>query len=156
MSDSLWLRGLYHVRLLCPWNSPGKNTEVGSCSLLQGNPPNSGIEPRSPALQADSFPAEPPGIHLHIHISLLFYYFNWWLSSKESTCNAGNTGHIGLIPGLGRSPVGQYGNPFQYSCLENSMDRGAWQAIVHSIAKSPTRLRNFHTHNWFILLCSRN
>ena len=44
-----------------PWNSPGQNTRVGSCSLLQGNLPNSGIEPRSPALQADSLPAEPPG-----------------------------------------------------------------------------------------------
>ena len=44
-----------------PWNSPGQNTRVGSCSLLQGNLPNSGIEPRSPALQEDSLPAEPPG-----------------------------------------------------------------------------------------------
>ena len=43
------------------WNSPGQNTGVGSRSLLQGNLPNSGIEPRSPALQADSLPAEPPG-----------------------------------------------------------------------------------------------
>ena len=44
-----------------PWNSPGQNTGTGSRSLLQGNLPNSGIEPRSPALQADCLPAEPPG-----------------------------------------------------------------------------------------------
>ena len=47
--------------------------------------------------------------------------------SKESTCNAGD---LGLIPGLGRSPGGGQGNPLQYSCLENFMDRGAWWATV--------------------------
>ena len=44
----------------------------------------------------------------------------------------------GLIPGLGRSPGGGRGNPLQYSCLENPMDRGAWRAIVHGVAKSQT------------------
>ena len=52
----------------------------------------------------------------------------WWLSSKESTCN---TRDSGLIPGLGRCPGGGHGNPLQYSCLENLMDRGAWKATVH-------------------------
>ena len=56
MSDSLQPHGLYS-----PWNSPGRNTGVGSLSLLQGNLPTPGVEPRSPALQADSLPAEPPG-----------------------------------------------------------------------------------------------
>ena len=59
------------------------------------------------------------------------------LSSKESACNAGVTG---LIPGLGRSSGGRNGHPFQYSCLENSINRGAWQATVHGTAKSQTRL----------------
>ena len=49
-----------------------------------------------------------------------------WLSGKEFTCNEGVEGDAGLIPGLGRSPGGGYGNPLQYSCLKNSMDRGAW------------------------------
>ena len=44
------------------------------------------------------------------------------------------------MPGLGRSPGGGNGNPFQYSCLENSMDRGAWKAVVHGVAKSQTQL----------------
>ena len=57
---------------------------------------------------------------------------------KESTCNAGD---LGLIPGLGRSPGGGHGNPFQYSCLENPMDRGAWWTTVHGVAKSQTRLK---------------
>ena len=51
-------------------------------------------------------------------------------------------GDLGLIPGLGRSPGGGHGNPFQYSCLENPMDRGAWLATVHGAAKSQTRLSN--------------
>ena len=47
----------------------------------------------------------------------------------------------GSIPGLGRSPGGENGNPLQYSCLENPMDREAWQATVHRVAKSRTRLK---------------
>ena len=54
---------------------------------------------------------------------------------KELTCNAGDTGDAGLIPGSGRSPRGGHGNPFQYSCLENPMDRGAWPATVHRLSK---------------------
>ena len=54
---------------------------------------------------------------------------------EESACNSGDPGSI---PGSGRSPGEGNGNPLQYSCLENSMDRGAWQDIVHGIAKSWT------------------
>ena len=53
------------------------------------------------------------------------------LVGKEPACNAGDTGDMGSIPGLGRSPGGGHGNPLQCSCLENPMDRGAWQATVH-------------------------
>ena len=60
---------------------------------------------------------------------------------KEYACNAGDIGDSGSIPELGRSPGGGHGNPLQYSCLENSMDRGAWWATVHGIAKSGTRLK---------------
>ena len=56
---------------------------------------------------------------------------------KESTCYAGD---VGSIPGLGRSPGGGHGNPLQYSCLENSMDRRAWGAAVHSVSNSWTWL----------------
>ena len=51
---------------------------------------------------------------------------------KESACNAGD---LGLIPGLGRSPGEGNGNPLQYSCLENRMDKGAWRATVHGVTK---------------------
>ena len=60
---------------------------------------------------------------------------------KESTCSAGD---LNVIPELGRSPGEGNGYPLQYSCLENSMDRGAWQATVHGAAKSWTRLSDFH------------
>ena len=59
---------------------------------------------------------------------------------KESACNAGDPG---LIPGLGRLPGEGNGNLLQYSCLENSMDRGAWWATVHGVTKSQTRLSDF-------------
>ena len=55
-----------------------------------------------------------------------------WLSGKESACQAGDAGSI---PGLGRSPGERNGNQFQYSCLGNPMDRGAWQATVHGVTK---------------------
>ena len=60
--------------------------------------------------------------------------------SEESACNAGDPG---LIPELGRSPGEGNGSPLQYPCLENPNDRGAWQATVHRVAKSWTRLSNF-------------
>ena len=51
---------------------------------------------------------------------------------KNLPANAGDAGDMGLIPGSGRSPGGRNGNPLQYSCLENPMDRGAWWATVHA------------------------
>ena len=70
-------------------------------------------------------------------------WFLWWLSSKESTCKAGD---LGSSPGLGKSPGGGHGNPLQYSHLENPMGRGAWKATVHGVAKSWTRLKRQHAH----------
>ena len=59
---------------------------------------------------------------------------------KNLPANAGATGDVGLIPGLERSPGEGNGYPLQYSCLENLIDRGAWWATVHGVAKSQTRL----------------
>ena len=56
---------------------------------------------------------------------------------KESACNAGD---LCSMPGVGRSPGGGHGNPLQYSCLENPMDREAWQATVQGVAESQTQL----------------
>ena len=61
--------------------------------------------------------------------------YSYGSDSKESACSAGDPG---LIPGLGRFPGEGNGNPLQYSCLGNPMDRGAWQAAIHGVAKSQT------------------
>ena len=60
---------------------------------------------------------------------------------KNPPANAGDGTDVGLIPGLGTSPGGGHGNPLQYSCLENPMDRGAWGATVHGVTKSWTQLK---------------
>ena len=57
---------------------------------------------------------------------------------KKSACDAGATGDTGSIPGSGRYPGEGNGNPLQYSCPENPMDRGAWWATAHGVAKSQT------------------
>ena len=62
---------------------------------------------------------------------------------KESTYNMGD---LGSIPGLGRSPGGRHGNPLQYFCLENPMERGDLWAIVHRVAKSLARLKRLSVH----------
>ena len=78
-----------------------------------------------------------------VFLSLMFHSVNCglptWLRCKESA-NAGATGESGWIPRWERAPEGGNGNPLQYSCLENPMDRGACQATVHGVAKSWTRL----------------
>ena len=67
-------------------------------------------------------------------------------SGKESACNAGTAGDTGLSRGSGRSPGGGQGNPLQYSCWENPIDRRAWRATVHRFAKSQTRLSDQPKH----------
>ena len=64
----------------------------------------------------------------------------WWLRDKASACNVGD---LGSIPESGRSPGEGNGTPLQYCCLENPMDRGAWEAAVHEVTKSRTQLSDF-------------
>ena len=66
---------------------------------------------------------------------------------KESVCNARSAEDVSLIPESGRSPGGGHGNPVQYSCLENLMDREAWQATAPRVAKSRTQLKKLNMHN---------
>ena len=114
-------------RLLCLWDSPGKNTEVGCHSLLQGIFPTQGSN---------------PGLHCEQILHQLSHkgIFPGGSDSKASAYNAGDPGSI---PWSGRSSGEGNGKPLQYSCLENSIDGGAWWAAVHGVTKSQTQLSNF-------------
>ena len=87
--------------------------------------------------------------HTHLYTSM---HIHTWTSLVAQTVKrlAYNAGDLGSIPGSGRSSGEGNGTPLQYSCLENPMERGAWWATVHGIAKSRTRLSDFtslHTHS---------
>ena len=75
-------------------------------------------------------------LHLCIHLG-----FPGSASDKEPACQCRRHRDAGSIPGSGRPPKGGNGNPLQYSCLENPMDRGAWWATVHRVTKSQTLLK---------------
>ena len=84
-------------------------------------------------------PLSPNGywIGLSYHMALVV---------KSLLASAGDIRDVGSIPGSGRSPEGANGNPLQYSCLENPMDRGAWRAVVQRVAKSRAGLKRLNTH----------
>ena len=75
--------------------------------------------------------------------SQMVHFLKDFPGGSDSKASVYNVGDLGLIPGPGRSPGEGNGNPLQYCCLENPMDRGAWQATVHGVAKSRTRLSDF-------------
>ena len=108
-----------------------------------GDLPSPGIEPVSPALAGRFFITEPPGKpNKQTTVLLKYLYTFYWATQaalvvkKNLPANAGNVRDPGSIPGLGRPPGGGHGNPLQFSCLENPMDRGAWWAKVSGVAKS--------------------
>ena len=72
----------------------------------------------------------------------LYFQIYWYIGGSDGKESAYKVGDPGSIPGLGRSPGNGNGNPVQYSCLENSMDRGSWSAIVYGVIESQTRLRD--------------
>ena len=90
--------------------------------------------------------------HTHLVHSTKWCRLSQWLSGKESACNAGDTGDAGLISGLERAPRDGHGNLLQYSCWENAMDRGVWQATVHMVAKCQTRLKQMSTLMHLVML----
>ena len=91
---------------------------------------------------------------LSLHIYIIIYIPTWaslvaqWLKKKKSTCNAGDVGDAGSIPGSGRSSRGGHSNPLQYSSLENPMDRGIRWAIIHGVAKNQTQLKRLTTSTY--------
>ena len=124
---------LWTARLLCPWDSPGKNTGMGCHALLQG-----------------IFPTQRLNLGLLYYRQILYYLGHWRRpSGKEPTCNAGDVRDVGSIPRLGGFPGVGHGNPFQCSCLENPMDRGAWQVTVHRAAEESDTTERL-THFYFL------
>ena len=77
------------------------------------------------------------GIYRASHVALVV---------KNLPANTGDVRDAGSVPGLRRSPGGGHKNPLQYSCLESSVDRGAWQATVHGVTKRQTRPKRLSTH----------
>ena len=110
-----------------------------------GDPPDPGIKPMSPALIGGFFTTESSQKPILCIVMCICQSlgFPGGSDGKESACN---TGDLGSAPGLGRSPGKGDNSPLQYSCLENSMDRGAWQPIAHGVAKSWTQLNDSHFH----------
>ena len=157
-----WVTSLLACRALEGPSSPLAFFFFGCASSVCGTVPQSGFEPRplqwkhgnlTTGLQGNSCPIasliahkdEPSqggpvrSILSPQHLGGYWQYTGlpWCSVSKESVCSAGD---LDLIPGLGRSPGGGHGNPLSKSCLENPMNRGAWQATVHRVTKSQTRL----------------
>ena len=94
-------------------------------------------------MSLSSAPATHRGGCQRSHLSRAFFRASQVaLVVKNPPATAGDVRDAGSIPGSGRSPGGGHGNPLQYSCLENPMDRGVWQAAAHGIEKSGTQLSN--------------
>ena len=90
-------------------------------------------------------------------VDIYIQVFVWTRGGTDGKVSAYNAGDPGSIPGSGRSPGEGNGTPLQYSCLENPMDGGAWEATVHGVAKSRTRLSDFtfvwtYGYNWVFYL----
>ena len=85
-------------------------------------------------------------------------FFTSWATRKGLLANTGDIRDVGSILGLGRSPGGGHGDPFQYSCLENPLDRGAWWVTVHRITECWMQLKWPHAHvciSWYVLWTMR-
>ena len=129
-----------HVATL-PFSPVGQRPVTPQPLLVLVNP----AHPCSvPASGSDGFPRGS-----RFGCFIIPYYFPRelprWLSCKDSTCRAGDAGDVGLIPGSGRFPGRGNSNLLWYSCLENPMDRGAWQSIVHEVTESWMWLSNWTT-----------
>ena len=113
-----------------------------------------GIKPGPPALQVDFLPAERPGKHFTRTEGINNFDQQYHMPQvsqvalvvKNPPANAGDLRDVSSIPGLGRSPGGGHGNPLQYSCLKNLMDRRVWKASVHWVTKSRTQLKQLSRH----------
>ena len=164
MSNSVRPHRQQPTRLCCPWDSPGKNTGMGCHFLFHCMKVKSESEvAQSCPTLSNSMDCSPPGSSIHgifqarvLEWGAIAFSFpgGSTVKKKKSAFNARDTGDVVLIRGSGRSPGVAHGNPLQYSCQENPMDRGTWWATVHGVAKGQTRLKQLSTdaHTWSIEL----
>ena len=108
-----------------------------------GDLPEPGIEPTSPALQADSLLLRFIKV-ISARKTIMVVFHSRLPCGSEVKAAASNAGDLGSIPGSGTYLAEGNGNPLQYSCLENSMERGTLWATVHGVSNSQTQLSNFH------------
>ena len=161
MSDSVRPQRQQPTRLPRPWDSPGKNTGVSCHFLLQCMKVKSESEvAQSCPTLSDPMDCSPRGSSVHgifqarvlsgvplpspflIPDSIISHLYTSQvaLGVMNPPANRGDVRDAGLIPGSERSPGEGHGNPPQYSCLENPMDRRAWQSTLHRVTKSQIRL----------------
>ena len=140
-------------RLYSPWDSPGQNTGVDSLSLLQGTFPTQGSNPGLPHCRQILYQlSHSKCFIIIISIIMSCSQFNGASHIALVVNNPPtNAAEAGLSCGSGRTPRRRNGNALQYSCLENPMEREAWRAIVHRVAKSRTQLKQLSTHTLIII-----
>ena len=154
MSDSVRSHRRQPTRLPRPWDSPGKNTGVGCHFLLQCRKVKSESEvAQSCPTLCDAMDCSLPGSPIHgisqarvlewvnvyiIHVLYIHVGFPGGASGKESASQCRRYKRRAFNPWVRKIcwRKGKHGNPLQYSCLENSIDRGAWRVTVHRVAKS--------------------
>ena len=124
VSDFLWPLGSYPARLLCPWDSSGKNTGVGCHSLPHGIFLTQGLNRSLLHCRQTLYWLSHQGSLSCRYLSLKLAVPS--AGGSEVKVSACSVGDLGSAPGLGRSPGEGNGNPLQYSCLENPMEEGAW------------------------------
>ena len=140
MSDSVRPHRRQPTRLLCPRNSPGKNTGVGCHCLLQCIKVKSESEVAQSYLTlSDPMDCSLPGFSVH-GISLIFemiFHYRFLQDTEYSSLCYMDLGRLSILYIYSSVYFGEgKGNPLQYSCLENPMDGGAWWVAVHGVAKS--------------------
>ena len=168
MFDSVQPHRQQPTRLPGPWDSPGKNTGVGCHFLLQCRKVKSESEVAGSCLTLSDptdcslptrllrpwdFPGKSTGV-LDWATSHLREFYMLLRASQVALVvkNLPADADVISVPGSGRSPGGAHGNPLQYSCLENLMNRGASWATVHRVTKSHTRLKRLTTYTHVLLI----
>ena len=132
MSNSLQPHGLGPPRLLRLWDFPGKSTGVGCRFLLQRIFPTQELNPGLLHCRQILYQLSYEGNAYYVPSNNGEIKSPGGSEDKASACNAGD---LGSVPESGSSPGEGNGNPLQYSCLENPMNRGTWLATVHGIAR---------------------